>query len=73
MKSTKNHRVGGWNNTENNKYVTFIKKYRDIIDDPIERKKKKIFNRMSHTIKTRTADQCRGHHLKIKKRYGSID
>lgn len=39
----------------------------------LSRKSQKVFLKMSHLVKTRTADQCRSHHQKILKYHGTID
>ena len=72
-KNVKKIRFGTWTLAENIKYITFLKKYKHELNDSSLRKRNKIYNKMSMTIKSRTADQCRGHHLKYRKSNGTID
>lgn len=62
---------GKWSLREQLSYIDFLQKYWEIAESSYLRKTKKVFLRMSRTVRTRCADQCRSHHQKMKTLHGS--
>ena len=60
---------GIWNINEMKAYLKFITRFESHFKGKATRKKKKIFQRMSNFIKSRTAEQCRSHHQKLEIKY----
>ena len=64
---------GLWTEMEKIKYITFIASNTEMVSDRLTRRKKKVFEKMSRAIKTRTPTQCRSHHQKCMKRFHTLD
>ena len=63
-----------WDVVEQSRYLTFLKQRKEIFHGSFKEKKgKKIFHRLSTFIKTRTSVQCKSHHQKMIKRYGTVE
>lgn len=63
-----------WNEEENDKYVTFLTKFKSVIEGGKKNRRKWHLNRMmSKAIITRSHEQCRSHHQKMMKHYSTID
>ena len=65
--------VGHWSLTEKLQYLEFLKTHRTHLTKKELRRTDKIFKEMSKFVETRAADQCRSHHQKMEKKYGSMD
>jgi hypothetical protein len=62
-----------WNDKEQQRYINFLAERRSILElPPNQRKHKKIHQKMSTAINSRNSLQCRSHHQKMLKKYGSI-
>ena len=63
-----------WNDEENQKYVEFLMKFKDVIEGGKKVRRKWHLNRMmSKAIGSRSYEQCRSHHQKMIKYYKDID
>ena len=58
---------GKWNQDEHIEYLKFVQKYPHWFDKSCTRPAR-IFKLMSHAIPTRSAEQCRSHHNKMRAR-----
>ena len=65
--------LGKWSITENQKYIKFLRQYKNQVEDTFMGKKHKIYKLMSGFIGSRTPEQCRGHHRKMLKFYNSVE
>ena len=64
----------GWTPLENKRYQEFLSQNQSLFCLSLEEKKRlAIHSQMSQTIKSRTSLQCRSHHQKMIKKYGSVD
>ena len=64
----------GWTPLENKRYSEFLSQNQSLFCLSLEeRKKVAIHSQMSQAIKSRTSLQCRSHHQKMLKKYGSIE
>lgn len=54
-------------------YFYFLKDHRENFIKKETRRTDKIFKVMARYIRTRAADQCRSHHQKMEKKFGTID
>lgn len=64
---------GKWSEQENELYIRFLQAHLKKLETDEVRRANKIFMNMSRKIKSRTADQCRGHHRKLLKVCGSVE
>jgi hypothetical protein len=63
-----------WNDEENEKYIQFLVKFREVIEGEKKKRRKWHLNRiMSKFIGTRSHEQCRSHHQKMIKNYRSVE
>lgn len=60
---------GRWTINENTTYVRFLLSNEVIVSQKRQRRKSKIFKKMSDLVVTRTPEQCRSHHQKMSERY----
>ena len=62
-----------WSLEENKAYVEFLKDNFKAFENEQDRRERKIFLEMSYYLKcTKTPEQCRTHHQKVCKKYGSL-
>lgn len=66
-------RSGHWSSEEKLKYYQFLCKHRVNFEKRELRRLDKIFKLMSQQLGSRAADQCRSHHQKMEKKYGSFE
>ena len=70
----KSYSTSHWTAEENNKYVAFLMRFREVVEGERQRRRKWHLNRiMSKHIGTRSHEQCRSHHQKMVKHYKNID
>ena len=62
-----------WTLKENTKYAHFLMKFAKDMDSEAARRALHLFKIMAKGIYRRSAEQCRTHHQKMVKRYGSIE
>ena len=63
---------GKWSGKEEVKYVRFLQSNRDDMEETQNRRKGKVFVRMSKFVRSRNSDQCRSHHQKLIKYYKDV-
>jgi hypothetical protein len=62
-----------WNDKEQRRYVNFLVERKSIMElPPNSRKSKKVHQKMSTMVRSRSSLQCRSHHQKMIKKYGSV-
>jgi len=66
-------RSGHWSSEEKLKYYQFLVKHQMNFEKRELRRLDKIFKLMSQHLGSRAADQCRSHHQKMEKKYGSFE
>ncbi|KAM3133232.1 hypothetical protein pb186bvf_014660 [Paramecium bursaria] len=66
-KKGKKFNKGHWTQKEQRSFEMFLLKNESMMQDPDEKKQKKIFKLMSTYVKTRSPNQCRSHHQKFSK------
>lgn len=64
--------VGHWNVREKRLYHNFLTEHSQQFIRSELRRSDKIFRSMASYIGTRAPDQCRSHHQKMEKKYGSF-
>lgn len=65
----KRYSAGSWSSSENYIYYCFMRSnYNDFLTER-ERRKRKVFFRLSQILKRRTPDQCRSHHQKLQLKF----
>lgn len=70
MKVNKNKLLtGAWNSRENFIYLKFMVDNTEDFRTETNRRKTKVFFRLSKILKKRTPDQCRSHHQKLQLKY----
>jgi actin-like ATPase involved in cell morphogenesis len=62
-------RIGNWAPEENLIYLKFLQGNKKDFVSEQERRKNKVFYRLSKILKKRTPDQCRSHHQKLQMKY----
>jgi hypothetical protein len=65
--------VGHWNTREKRLYYIFLSEHSNHFIHQQLRRSDKIFRTMATYIGMRAADQCRSHHQKMEKKYGSFE
>jgi hypothetical protein len=60
---------GSWNLHENRLYLKFMRDHRADFETEKNRRRTKVFYRLSKVLKKRTPDQCRSHHQKLQIKY----
>jgi hypothetical protein len=65
--------IGKWTQEEQYSYVEFLCDHLDHFRSKVTRKTQKVFLQMSHTIQSRTSEQCRTHHQKMLKFHGCME
>ena len=61
--------TGAWNSKENYVYLKFMAQNAEDFKTETNRRKSKVFFRLSKILKKRTPDQCRSHHQKLQLKY----
>ena len=62
-----------WSEAQNIKYSNFLLKHLEQIESPEINKQFKMFSTMSKTVfRSKSSAQCKSHHQKMMKSYGSI-
>ena len=58
-----------WDVMENYTYITYLMNFRYVFDSQLERKRVKVFQHLSHLIRTRNPHQIKSHHQKMMLRH----
>ena len=62
-----------WDVMENYTYITYLMNFRYVFDSQLERKRVKVFQHLSHLIRTRNPHQIKSHHQKMMLRHQNVD
>lgn len=60
---------GSWSLEENKLYLRFMLENKSDLETEKNRRRTKVFYRLSKVLKKRTPDQCRSHHQKLQIKY----
>ena len=70
----KTYSTSHWTTEENDKYIAFLMRFREVLEGEKQRRRKWHLNRiMSKHIGSRSHEQCRSHHQKMIKHYKNIN